>query len=238
MLKIIFLIAGTGSRINTLTKKKHKSLIEINKEPIIKRLVNQFHKYKVKSKDITFLTGYKSDQIKKEFGKNYNYFYYNNYSKTNNLHTLINAIKVLKIQDTIICFSDILTTGDTISQITNKEISNITILGDLSKVRNGTMRIISNKKNLKSIGKLPRAKSSGNYIGIMRIPKKRMLIFKKFLINAKNKNKKHYFTEVLNDLIQFREKINIIDIAPNFWTEIDNMNDLKKAIKNKNKLDV
>tara|TARA_B110000114_G_scaffold101787_1_gene107103 strand:+ start:313 stop:1029 length:717 start_codon:yes stop_codon:yes gene_type:complete len=238
MLKIIFLIAGTGSRINTLTKKKHKSLIEINKEPIIKRLVNQFHKYKVKSKDITFLTGYKSDQIKKEFGKNYNYFYYNNYSKTNNLHTLINAIKVLKIQDTIICFSDILTTSDTISQITNKEISNITILGDLSKVRNGTMRIISNKKNLKSIGKLPRAKSSGNYIGIMRIPKKRMLIFKKFLINAKNKNKKHYFTEVLNDLIQFREKINIIDIAPNFWTEIDNMNDLKKAIKNKNKLDV
>ena len=99
-------------------------------------------------------------------------------------------------------------------------------------------KIISNKKNLKSIGKLPRAKSSGNYIGIMRIPKKRMLIFKKFLINAKNKNKKHYFTEVLNDLIQFREKINIIDIAPNFWTEIDNMNDLKKAIKNKNKLDV
>ena len=35
MLKIIFLIAGTGSRINTLTKKKHKSLIEINSGKII-----------------------------------------------------------------------------------------------------------------------------------------------------------------------------------------------------------
>ena len=238
MLKIIFLIAGTGSRINTLTKKKHKSLIEINKEPIIKRLVNQFHKYKVKSKDITFLTGYKSDQIKKAFGKDYNYFYYNNYSKTNNLHTLINAIKILKIQDTIICFSDILTTSDTINQITNKKLSNITILGDLSKVKNGTMKIISNKKILRSIGKLPRAKSSGNYIGIMRIPKERMHVFKTFLINAENKNKKHYFTEILNDLIQSREKINIIDIAPNYWTEIDNMNDLKNAIKNINKLNL
>lgn len=238
MLKIIFLIAGTGSRINSLTKKKHKALIEINKESIIKRLVNQFHSYKVKSKDITFLTGYKSDQIKKAFGKDYNYFYYDNYSKTNNLHTLINAIKILKIQDTIICFSDILTTSDTISQITNQKISNITILGDLSKVKNGTMKIISNKKNLRSIGKLPRAKSSGNYIGIMRIPKKRMHVFKTFLINAENKNKKHYFTEILNDLIQSREKINIIDIAPNYWTEIDNMNDLKNAIKNINKLNL
>ena len=65
-----------------------------------------------------------------------------------------------------------------------------------------------------------------------------MHVFKTFLINAENKNKKHYFTEILNDLIQSREKINIIDIAPNYWTEIDNMNDLKNAIKNINKLNL
>ena len=102
-MKIIFLIAGKGSRLNELTLKKHKSLIEINGVPIIRRLVNQFQSLKVKSKDITFITGYKSIQIKREFGKDYNYFYYKNYFKTNNLHTLIAANKVLKNQDTIIC---------------------------------------------------------------------------------------------------------------------------------------
>ena len=97
------------------------------------------------------------------------------------------------------------------------------------------MKIITKKKDLKSIGKLPRKKSSGNYIGIMKIPKNKMQIFKKFLINSKNKNKDNYFTEILNDLIKSNEKINVIDIAPNQWTEIDNMIDLKKAIKNTNK---
>ena len=106
-MKVIFLIAGKGSRLNKLSKKTHKSLLKINNVPIIKRLVNQFHAFNIKSKDITFITGYKSQQIRKEFGIKYNYHYYYNYSNTNNLHTLINSHKILKLQDTIICFSDI-----------------------------------------------------------------------------------------------------------------------------------
>ena len=178
-MKVIFLIAGKGSRLNFLTKKKHKALLKINNEPIIRRLVNQFHALKVKSKDITFITGYKREQIKHEFGKKYNYFYYRDYYKTNNLHTLINANKVLSIQDTMICFSDILTTDKAISLIADQRISKITILTDLSKIRNGTMKVKVDKKDLKIIGKLPRKKSSGNYIGIMKIPKNKMQIFKK-----------------------------------------------------------
>ena len=69
----------------------------------------------------------------------------------------------------------------------------------------------------------------------MKIPKNKMQIFKKFLMNSKNKNKDNYFTEILNDLIKSNEKINVIDIAPNQWMEIDNMIDLKKAIKNTNR---
>lgn len=235
-MKVIFLIAGKGSRLNSLTKKTHKALIKINNEPIIRRLVNQFHSFKVRSKDMTFITGYKSEQIKNEFGKDYNYFYYKDYAVTNNLHTLINASKVIKNHDTVICFSDIVTSSSVISEILDQKISNITILSDLSIVRNGTMKVITNKKNLKSIGKLPRKKSTGNYIGIMRIPKKKIKIFKKYLMNSIDKNKDHYFTEILNDLIKIKENINIKNISPNYWAEIDNMIDLKKAIKNKNKL--
>jgi len=239
-LKVIFLIAGKGSRLSFLTKKKHKALIKIKKEAIIRRLVNQFHSFKVKKSDITFITGYKSEQIENEFGKKYNYFYYKDFSKTNNLHTLIDAIDILKIKDTVICFSDILTTRKSISKIISHKISQITILSDLSKVRNGTMKVIAdkNKKNLKSIGKLPRKNSSGNYLGIMKIPKKKMHVFKKFLINSKNKNKNDYFTEILNDLIKKKEKIKLKNIAPDYWAEIDNILDLNKAIKNEEKLDV
>ena len=144
----------------------------------------------------------------------------------------------MKKEDTIICFSDILTSNNVIGKIINPKITKITILGDLSKVRNGTMKIKANKNNLISIGKLPRIQSSGNYIGILKIPQKKMDIFKNFLIKSKNKNKDYYFTEILNDLIQIKEKINIKNISPNYWTEIDNIKDLKMAIKNKSKLNI
>lgn len=234
-MKVIFLIAGKGSRLNELTKKRHKSLIKIAGVPIIRRLVNQFRSLKIKSKNITFITGYKFMQIKREFGNNYNYFYYKDYFKTNNLHTLIAANNVLKNEDTILCFSDILISKQPLKKIINPNISNITILGDLSKVRNGTMKIKIDKKRLKSIGKLPRKESSGNYIGIMKIPKKNMELFKKTLINSQKKNKNVYFTEILNDLIELNEKINFIDIAPEYWMEIDNKIDLGKAFKTINK---
>ena len=51
-----------------------------------------------------------------------------------------------------------------------------------------------------------------------------------------DKNKDHYFTEILNDLIKIKESIHIKNISPNYWAEIDNMIDLKKVIKNKSKL--
>ena len=100
------------------------------------------------------------------------------------------------------------------------------------------MKVITKKDHLRSIGKLSRKEACGNYIGILKIPKKKMKIFKNFLINSKNKNKNNYFTEILNDLIGVNENIYVKNIAPNYWIEIDNASDLKKAIKNKNQLNV
>ena len=53
-----------------------------------------------------------------------------------------------------------------------------------------------------------------------------------------DKYKDHYFNEILNDLIRIKKNINIKIISPNYWVEIDNIIDLKKAIKNKSKLNV
>ena len=175
----------------------------------------------------------KSEQIKREFGKGYNYFYYKNYSKTNNLHTLISANQILKKKDTVICFSDILTSSSVISKIINPKISKITILGDLSKVRNGTMKIKANKNNLISIGKLPRIQSSGNYIGILKIPQKKMDIFKNFLIKSKNKNKDYYFVEEVEfeRLIKNQEFLEYAKVFNNFYgtTRTPVINNLNKG---------
>ena len=236
-MKTIFLTAGSGSRLNYLTKKKHKSLLNINKKEIILgKLVQQFHAQGCLKNDITFITGYKSNQIFNYFGAKYKYFYYNNFYKTNNLHTLIAAHNTITKNDTIISFSDIVIQSEAIKKIYKKKIKDITLLVDTSKVRNGTMKIkLKNANQIERIGKIPRKFSNGNYIGILKIPKKKINIFKNSLLSSFTKNKKSYFTEILNDLIQIRnEKIKIIDIKTQNWIEVDNFSDYKK-LKNRYK---
>lgn len=209
-------------------------MLEVNGEKIICRLVRQFKKCKIKSQNITFITGFQRHQIKKEFGKKYNFYYYKDFNKTNNLHTLISANNILKEEDCIICFSDIITSINVIEKICKKKENYISTLVDLSKVRNGTMKVKVIKDNLKSIGKIKRKEASGNYIGIMKVPKKKMILFKHYLISSKNKNKNHYFTEVLNDLINDGEVIKTKNVAPHRWIEIDNEKDLQTARNIKN----
>lgn len=234
-MKSIFLTAGRGSRLNHLTKKNHKSLLIFkNKESILGKLVDQFLKQGIKKKDITFVTGYKSKKIHQYFGQKYKYFFYKHFIKTNNLHTLISAHKVISKSDTIISFSDIVIQNDGINKILNKKVNKITLLVDTSKVRNGTMKIsIKDKKFIHNIGKIPRKKANGNFIGILKVPKNKINIFKEFLKNSINKKDNHYYTEILNDLIKIRkEKIQFIDIDKYKWIEIDNLADYKKMKDN------
>ena len=230
-MKTIFLTAGRGSRLNHLTKKNHKSLLSFNaKESILGKLVKQFTKQGIQKKNITFITGYKSKQIFNHFGSRYKYFYYNNFNNTNNLHTLIAANNTISNNDTIISFSDIVIQPEAIRKIYSKKIDKITLLIDTSKVRNGTMKVeLKNKNLIQRVGRIPRKIASGNFIGILKIPKNKIDVFKKFLLSAKSKNKNSYYTEILNDLIKAKnEKIKFIDIKNHKWIEVDNLSDYKK----------
>lgn len=232
-MKIIFLTAGKGSRLHKLSKKKHKSLLPLNKKDnILGKLVKQFISLGCLSKNIYFITGYKFKQIEKYFGKRYRFFYYKNFEKTNNLHTLISAQKLISGNETIISFSDIVIETRAIKELYHRRSKNICILADTSNVRNGTMKIqFGKKKYLKKIGVIQRKISDGNYIGLLKIPKSKIRLFKQFLINASTMSRNSYFTEVLNELIKKNnEKIDILDVNKSKWIEVDNIFDYKKAL--------
>ena len=77
-MKVIILAAGLGSRLGKLTKKTHKSLLEISGETILGRLIGQFEFYGIK--DINIICGHKKKQIDKLFPK-YKTFFYPDYKK-------------------------------------------------------------------------------------------------------------------------------------------------------------
>lgn len=225
--------AGKGSRLHKLSKNKHKSLLPLNKKDnILGKLVKQFLSLGCLSKNIYFITGYKFKQIERYFGKRYRFFYYKNFKKTNNLHTLISAQKFISVNETIISFSDIVIENRALKELYNRRSKNICILADTSYVRNGTMKIqLDKKKYLKKIGIIPKKISDGNYVGLLKIPKSKIRLFKQFLINAFNMNRNSYFTEVLNELIKKNnEKIEVLNVDKSKWIEVDNIFDYKKTL--------
>ena len=60
-MKAIILAAGRGTRIPSITKKKPKCLIKVNKIPILLRQINFLRKLNIK--DIIIVKGFKKNQI-------------------------------------------------------------------------------------------------------------------------------------------------------------------------------
>ena len=67
-MKVIILAGGMGTRISEYTKSIPKPMIEINKIPILVRIMQHFFRYGYK--DFYIATGYKGKIIENYFQKN------------------------------------------------------------------------------------------------------------------------------------------------------------------------
>ena len=230
-MKAIILAAGLGSRLGKITKEKPKSLIKIGGQTILKRLINQLELLGIKN--INIICGYKKKKIDVEFPK-YKTFFYPNYKKTNNLHTLYYFRKLLN-DDCIISFADIILDGQIVKKLVDSK-KRITLCVDSSKSRKGTMKIDIINDKLTYLGNFPKV-DTGNYIGIMKIKKNSIKLLVDAMKKIKKKSNNFYFTEAINYLIKNKlAKIDYQEIKKNFWIEIDDHKDLlmpKKKLNEK-----
>lgn len=228
-MKLIILAAGTGSRLKSYTKNNHKSLLELsNNETILGRLIYQFRKCGIKK--ITIITGHKSNLIKKKFKKFANIKFYKNYNKTNNLHTLLHFKRLMKNDDIVISFSDVVTQESVIKNFLKKKNSNFSLAIDKSRIVSGTMKVKLRGNNILKIGKIKKKEAHGNFIGISKIPYTYLKLFVRELEQVSHLSKKHYYTEVFNKLIKLKEKV-VASHVGNKWVEVDNISDYYKAKK-------
>ena len=70
-MKALILAGGRGKRLRPLTDKIPKSLITVNKKPLIRYTINYLKKFGID--DITICSGYKSKQIESYLKKNNNF---------------------------------------------------------------------------------------------------------------------------------------------------------------------
>ena len=142
-MKALILAGGRGKRLRPLTDKIPKSLIPINKKPLIQYTIKYLKKFGIN--EIIICTGYKSNQIqnflkkKKNFGCKIEYSIEK--SPLGTAGAIRNAIKNLSDESFLVI------NGDIITNINLKKILKKpnTIAANELKTKFGTMKIKNNK---------------------------------------------------------------------------------------------
>ena len=234
-MQLIILASGRGSRLKEKTKKIPKSLLAVNKIPLIEYNL-KFYKYFTKK---IIVVGYKKDLIIKKL-KNYDFLFYENkkYSSTNMVESMFCCHKMIN-EDVVICYSDIIFDHKIINNLRSKY--NIMPVYknwlNLWKKRMDFKKIINDAEGLKihngfisSIGfkidtKLPKYQ----FMGIIKLNKKDYSNLKNYYF--KTNNKKIDFTNFINLAV----KNNVIKIKTSvtkkYWYEVDTKKDLRVVEK-------
>ena len=142
-MKALILAGGRGKRLRPLTDKIPKSLIPINKKPLIQYTINYLKKFGID--EIIICSGYKSKQIQNFLKKKKNFDCKIEYSvEKNPLGTagaIRNATKNLLDESFLVINGDIITNID-LKKILKKPN---TIAANELKTKFGTMEIKNNK---------------------------------------------------------------------------------------------
>ena len=142
-MKALILAGGRGKRLRPLTDKIPKSLIPINKKPLIQYTINYLKKFGIN--EIIICAGYKSTQIqnflkkKKNFGCKIEYSIEK--SPLGTAGAIRNAIKNLSGESFLVINGDVITNID-LKKILKKPN---TIAANELKTKFGTMKIKNNK---------------------------------------------------------------------------------------------
>jgi len=142
-MKALILAGGRGKRLRPITDKIPKSLIPINKKPLIQYTINYLKKFGIN--EIIICAGYKSTQIqnflkkKKNFGCKIEYSIEK--SPLGTAGAIRNAIKNLSDESFLVINGDVITNID-LKKILKKPN---TIAASELKTKFGTMEIRNNK---------------------------------------------------------------------------------------------
>lgn len=234
-MQLIILASGRGSRLKSKTKNTPKTLVKVNRKPILDYMLNKFKLFK----QVLIVGGYKIEKLKQYENNIVKIVDNRNYINTNMVYSLFKAKNYIK-SDVIICYSDIIFSKKIFINMIKKKSSHLPLNKNwlknwkermrLDQIKNDAEDLVINKKNIVNIGgKIKKRLPKYQYMGIIRL--------------RKNDYKKlyQYFKKINNEKVDMttflckaiKEKIIKLQfiVTGSFWTEIDSPADIKAAEK-------
>lgn len=240
--RAIFLAASRGAELKELTEDKPKVLIDINGKPLIEQSIDSFYSHDIK--DITIVTGYKSEAFKFQ---NIKYVKNEAYESTSELSSLMLAQKQI-VDNCVISYGDILYRKYILSRLL-EEKGDITIVVDAATEarsadytgdfvmcsRAHSINFNEAAAELKGItfGRAGDKKEAhGEWIGLIKSNKVGSAAIAKALteLSTKADFNKMKLPDLMNHLLTANVKINVMYIDGH-WMDIDTYADVSKGQK-------
>lgn len=233
-MKAVILLAGMGRRIIESIEVDHKSLIIIDKKPVIFHILKNIEKTLIK--DIVLVLGYNGDKILRQINQfrfpfAFKEVWNNDYAVTNNLYSLLQAKNELMNQEFIIINGDMVFDEKILEDIIKLNGSRVaTDLINSSKYIDSPGVSIQNDKII-DLGRHINEKNRNGYaVGIYKISKEHSFEFFSVAEKLIKKNKNSGFHDPLN-LMFDNNSILPSDVKNYSWMDVDDASDILKAKK-------
>lgn len=240
-MKALILAAGFGNRMRPLTNNAHKTLLKVNGEAIIDRIMAGLVDNGIRKAVI--VTGYRAteltDHLRESFTNVQFEFVHNaRYEETNNIYSMALAFEQIEFdEDILLIESDLIFTPDVIKRAINSKHENVALVSPYMTGLDGTVVQISGDR-ITSI--FPPHLQDENFnlfdkyktLNIYRFSKEFCANeFKKLLVYyAKVIDDNCYYELILGILIYMQRQDIYCEIIENDkWAEVDDPNDLKGA---------
>lgn len=237
-MKAIILAAGVGSRIRPLTDNKPKSLLDINGETILERMIENI--ISVGIEEVIVITGYLEEQIKRFIGKKFpdltvHYKKNDLYEKTNTGFSLLSTRDLVGDDPFIKFDADVVFEPEVLRKLVENPFDTALCIDRNINLEAEEVKVITdNEGKVIQVGKkLDPHKSSGESIGIEKIGKDAAKVLFDELSNLmKNKeNWQEYYDDSYTTLVNRGVAFGAVDITGLKWVEIDTHEDYKKALE-------
>jgi histidinol-phosphate/aromatic aminotransferase/cobyric acid decarboxylase-like protein/choline kinase len=146
-MKGLILAAGFGNRMSPLTDNTHKTLLKINGEAIMNRIVSSLIQNGVNK--IVIVTGYRAEELRNHLHTHFpktefEYVHNARYRETNNIFSLALAFEQIALDDDILLIeSDLIYTADVIEKVIKSPYDNVALVSPYATGLDGTVVQIS-----------------------------------------------------------------------------------------------
>jgi len=225
-MKVLIMAAGVGSRISRHLQGQPKCCVDVDGKPLIRHTFELLKKKGIK--DIAIVTGYQERYIHQALeGFSYVRFFNPFFRVANSISSAWFAKDFLVPDDDIMIMNgDVFMEEKILDTLLADERSPM-MLCDSTRIEDADYRFNWDGELLKRYGKeLTNEDTTGEYVGIGRLNKNDLTLFKQNVIDAvSTEDYNCWWEDIIYRTVDEGKNVYVNDIAGTFWAEVDYIED-------------